>query len=173
MASFLPGGNKTIIMDKIINLRQAEKLSKDLRTKNKNLVITGGCFDILHIGHIKLLEVSKKQGDILLVLIENDNTVRKLKGLERPINSQNERALVLSAISYVDYVLILPNMKTDNDYDLIMQKLKPAVITTTKNDPQSIHNERQARLIDAKVVYVINRIKNKSTTNLAKIIRED
>lgn len=157
-------------MNKIINLSSAEKLSYALRKDNKTLVITGGCFDILHIGHVKLLEESKKQGDILMVLIENDNTVRKLKGKGRPINSQNERALVLSAISCVDYVLILPDMNTNNDYDLIMQKLNPKVITTTKNDPQSVHNQRQAKLINAKVVYVIERIVNKSTTNLAKII---
>ena len=157
-------------MNKIITLRQAEEISKELKLKNKKLVLTGGCFDILHIGHIKLLEESKKQGDYLLVLIENDKTVRKLKGEGRPINSQKERSLVLAALTPVDYILVLPEMKGNNDYDLLMKKLNPAIITTTKGDPQSIHNERQAKLINAKVVYVINRIDNKSTTNLAKII---
>ena len=157
-------------MGKVINLKQAEKLSKDLKSNNKTLVITGGCFDILHIGHIKLLEESKKQGDCLLVLIENDNTVKRLKGEGRPINLQHERVQILSAISFIDYILILPEMKTNNDYDLLIQKLSPDVITTTKNDPQAIHNERQAKLVNAKVVYVINPIHNKSTTNLARII---
>lgn len=157
-------------MKKIISLRQAIKISQDLRTNRKKLVITGGCFDILHIGHIKLLEESKKQGDYLLVLIEDDNTVRKLKGKERPINPQNQRALVLSAISFVDFILILPDMRTNNDYDLLMQKLNPNIITATKNDPQSIHIERQAKLINAKTVYVMDRIENKSTSNIARII---
>ena len=159
-------------MNKIINLQQAEKISKELQANNKILVITGGCFDILHIGHIKLLEQSKKQGNCLMVLIEDDKSVRKLKGKGRPINSQQDRANVLSAISFVDFVIILPDMASNNDYDLLIQKLNPKIITTTKNNPQSKHYERQAKLINAKVVYVINRVKNNSTTNLARIIQK-
>jgi FAD synthetase len=157
-------------MNKILSLKQAIILSQKLKSEGKTLVITGGCFDILHIGHIKLLEESKKQGDCLLVLVENDKTVRKLKGEGRPINSQRERYLVLAALSCVDYILVLPDMKSNNDYDLLMKKLNPAIITTTKGDSQGVHNQRQAKLINAKVVYVINKIDNKSTTNLAKVI---
>jgi rfaE bifunctional protein nucleotidyltransferase chain/domain len=159
-------------MKKIINLQKAIRLSKKIKAEQKTLVITGGCFDILHIGHIKLLEKSKEQGDYLLVLVENDNTVSKLKGKDRPINSEIERAKVLSAISFVDYVLILPDMTSNNDYDLLIQKLKPNVITNIKGDPQNKHNIRQAKLVNAKVVSVMKRFKNKSTTNLAKIIEK-
>lgn len=160
-------------MNKIINLTQAETLSKKLRANNKKLVITGGCFDILHIGHIKLLEASKNKGDILFILLENDETVKKIKGNNRPINSVHERAEVLSAVSFVDYIIVLPDMKTNKDYDNIIQKLKPNIITTTKNNPQAKHNRRQAKLVNAKVSYVINKIRNKSTTRLAKIISEN
>ena len=110
-------------------------------------------------------KVSKADNDLRKLLSE-----KRLKGDERPINPQTDRAQVLSSISYVDYVLILPEMKTNNDYDLLMRKIKPNIITTTKNDPQSVHNERQAKEIGAKVIYVISKIKNKSTTNIANLI---
>ncbi len=160
-------------MDKIIDLSRAIKLSQKLKKEHKTLVITGGCFDILHVGHIRFLRESKKQGDFLLVLIENDRSVKKLKGKNRPINTQHERAEVLAALSSVDYILILPSMKNNNDYDMLIKKINPNIITTTKGDPQAVHIERQAKMIGAKVSYVIGRIENKSTTNLARIISKN
>jgi len=160
-------------MNKIISLNNAIKISRKLKENGKTIVLTGGCFDILHVGHIKLLEKSKKLGDILFVLVENDKTVSKLKGKGRPINPQSDRAKILSAISYVDYVVLLPEMSSNNDYDLLMQSLKPNTITNTIGDSQAIHNKRQAKLINAKAVSVTTRIKNKSTTNLAHIISKN
>lgn len=157
-------------MNKILNTYQAIRVSHKLHNQNKTVVLAGGCFDILHIGHIKFLEKAKKTGDYLFILLESDKTTRKLKGKKRPINTQGDRAQILAAISYVDYVVLLDNMNSNKDYDEVVYKLKPDVIATTKNDPQGIHNKRQAKKINAKVVYVINRIKNKSTTNLAKVI---
>lgn len=157
-------------MNKIVKLEDAQTISKSLRGKNKTIVVSGGCFDILHIGHIRFLEKAKKTGDYLFILLESDKTTRKLKGSKRPINTQGDRAEILAAISYVDYVVLLDDMNSNKDYDDVVYKLKPDVIATTKNDPQGIHNKRQAKKINAKVVYVINRIKNKSTTNLAKVI---
>lgn len=160
-------------MIKIISVKSAEKISRKLNDLGKTVVITGGCFDILHVGHIRLLEKSKKLGDFLFVLLENDKTTKKLKGKGRPINKQPERAEILSALSSVDYVIKLPEMKNNKDYDDLIFKLKPDIITTTKNDPQGIHNERQAKMINAKVAYVTNRINNKSSTLLAKIISKN
>lgn len=157
-------------MSKIINVKSAEKISKKLREEKKTVVVSGGCFDILHIGHIKFLEKAKKEGDFLFILLEPDETVGKIKGDKRPINNQEDRARILSAISYVDFVVMLSEMKTNNDYDNLIKKISPDIIATTKNDPQAIHNKRQAKIINAKVAYVTNRIKNKSTTRLAEII---
>ncbi len=159
-------------MNKIITTQEAQTISKNIKAKNKTIVLTGGCFDILHIGHIKLLEESKKQGNYLFVLLENDASVKKLKGNNRPINSQLERAKVLEAISYIDYIIILPDMNTNKDWDELILKLNPSIITTTKGNPQAIHNKRQAMLVNAKIVFVDN-IENKSTTRLAKIISEN
>ena len=159
-------------VNKIINLTDAVKISKKLKEENKTIVVSGGCFDILHIGHVKFLQEAKKRGDVFFILLENDNTVRKLKGKNRPINPQGERAEVLAALSLVDYVVLLEDMNTNQDYDNLIYELKPNIIATTKNDPQAVHNERQAKKINAKVSYVTNRIQNKSTTLLSKIIAE-
>ena len=160
-------------MGKIVEVKKAVSEISKIKSGKKTVVLTGGCFDILHIGHIKLLRESKKQGDLLFVLLENDKTVKKLKGSERPINNQKERAEVLSSLSFVDYVVLLPEMKSNSDYDELVFSLKPDIITTTTGDLQGKHNERQAKEINAKVVYVVPFIKNRSTTRLAKIISEN
>jgi rfaE bifunctional protein nucleotidyltransferase chain/domain len=77
-----------------------------LRKRNRKIVFTNGCFDILHSGHIKYLESAKKRGDILIVGINSDLSVRKIKGESRPIFSQKDRAYILSALKAVDYVII-------------------------------------------------------------------
>jgi len=160
-------------MNKIISVKEAKKLAQELKSKNKTIVITGGCFDILHIGHINLFNKSKKHGDYLFVLLENDKSVRKLKGKGRPINPQLERAQILANLSPIDYVVMLNEMKENKDYDNLIFDLKPSVITTTQGNPQGIHNERQAKKIGAKVLYVTKLINNKSTSILAKIISEN
>lgn len=160
-------------MSKLLTIEQAIKVSQRLRNKDKTVVVSGGCFDILHIGHIKFLEKAKEQGDFLFILLESDENVRKLKGNNRPINSQKDRAQILAALSCVDFVVLLNEMKKNDDYDNLIYKINPNIIVTTKDDPQGIHNERQARKIKAKVSYVIGRIENKSTSKLAKIISKN
>lgn len=160
-------------MKRIISTEQAIKISKKLKREGKKLVLAGGCFDILHAGHIKFLTAAKKRGDILFILLESDKNVEKFKGKNRPINSQDERAMVLSCLRSVDYVIILEEMKTNSDYDKLIINLKPDIIATTKKSQQIIHNRRQAKLVDAELALVINRISNKSTTRLASIISQE
>ena len=74
----------------------------------RRLVVTNGCFDLLHLGHVTYLEQAKNQGDVLLVGVNGDNAVRQLKGSQRPINSETDRALVLAALACVDAVIIFP-----------------------------------------------------------------
>jgi rfaE bifunctional protein nucleotidyltransferase chain/domain len=160
-------------MNRIINTEKAIKISKKLKREGKKLVLAGGCFDILHVGHIKFLTAAKKKGDILFILLESDKNVERFKGKNRPINNQAERAMVLSSLRFVDYVIILGEMKTNSDYDKLIVNLKPDIIATTKKSQQIIHNARQAKLIDAELALVINRISNKSTTRLAEIISQE
>src|SRR3989344_8872455 len=99
-------------MNRIIKPEDSIKISKEFREQGKRIVLVGGCFDILHLGHIKFLESAKKLGDCLFVLLENDESVLRLKGKDRPINNQTERAQDLSSLSIVDYVVLLSPMKT-------------------------------------------------------------
>ena len=136
----------------------------------KKTVLVGGCFDILHLGHIIFLEKAKQKGDTLVVLLESDEAVRFLKGAGRPINPQKTRAKILSSLKSVDKVVLLKNKMTDKDYDFLIQKIKPAIIATTKNDPYIHHKMRQAKLVGAKVAEVTKNIANYSSSKLAKEI---
>lgn len=160
-------------MDKIISVKGTVSLSKKLKAQGKTIVLAGGCFDILHIGHILFLGEAKKQADVLFVLLESDETIQKIKGRGRPINSQQDRATLLLALALVDYVVVLPSLKSDKDYDQLIFKIKPTIIATTKNDPNKIHKIRQAKLSGAKIVEVIDRISNQSTSKLAKLLSEE
>ena len=84
---------------------QLKRILKKLRIKKKKLVVTNGCFDILHSGHIKLIRQSKEFGDILILLINTDKSVKKNKGNSRPILKENIRLKILSSIKYIDYII--------------------------------------------------------------------
>src|SRR5205085_1112206 len=122
--------------------------------EEKKLVVAGGCFDILHIGHVTFLDGAKKAGDILMVLLENDEQIRKTKGEGRPITTQHDRAQILASLSCIDYVVTLPPMEDDHAYDSLIFSLKPAIIATTQGDPYRSHKERQANHIGAQVIDV-------------------
>jgi FAD synthetase len=156
-------------MAKIIDSHKAIEISKKLKN-HKKIVLCGGCFDILHKGHIEFLEEAKKRGDTLFVLLESDESVRKLKGKDRPVNKQEKRALVLSSVESIDYVVPISLLKHDKDYDDLIIKINPDIIATTQNDPGKHHKIRQAKLINARVLDVIKKIKGESTTELTKLI---
>lgn len=159
-------------MKKIVNVGEAVTRSKDLREQRKVIVLAGGCFDILHVGHIAFLEEAKKNSDILFVLLESDATVGKIKGKDRPINTQEDRARVLAALSVVDYVVLLPRLETNQQYDDLVSKIRPAIIATTKNDPEKQHKQRQAKKIGATVTDVVTRVRSFSSTRLSKLLKE-
>jgi FAD synthetase len=146
-------------MKQIIKVNEIGKLPK------QKIVLVGGCFDILHLGHIVFLEKAKSYGEYLIILLESDQTIKKLKGINRPIHTQFERAKVLSAIKYVDFIILLPEMIGDNTYDELVKNIKPSVIATTKGDPGLIHKKRQAKLVGVKLTQ-IPRVPEKSTTNI-------
>ena len=87
---------------------------EQLRRTGKKLVATNGCFDLLHLGHVTYLENARKQGDALLVGVNSDASVRELKGPSRPVNHENDRALVLAALQSVDAVFIFPEKAATN-----------------------------------------------------------
>jgi rfaE bifunctional protein nucleotidyltransferase chain/domain len=160
-------------MNKILTVKKASDKAAELKKENKKIVVTGGCFDILHLGHVKLFKNARKEGDFLFVLLESDKSVERLKGKNRPVNNQKDRAQILSELSSVDYVVLLDEIKSDKDYDQLILSIKPDVLATTEGDPYLFHKVRQAKKTGAKVVKVLNHIPNKSTSNLAKIIFDE
>lgn len=159
-------------MNKILSTEKAAEIANKLNKQSKKIVLAGGCFDILHIGHIEYLTNAKKHGDVLFVFLESDENIKKLKGRNRPINTQADRAAILGSLSIIDYVIPLPVFKKDEEYDNLVISLKPAIIATTKGDSSRAHKDRQAGLIGAKVVDVIEPISNQSTTKLIKVLKE-
>ena len=159
-------------MNKILTTKQAITLSTQLHKQNQKVVLVGGCFDLLHIGHITFLEEAKKKGDILIVLLESDTSITTAKGENRPINSQDIRAKILAALSMVDRVILLEPQMSNTDYDTLVFAIKPAIIATTAGDANRFHKERQAKKIGARVIDVTARISDKSTTKLITLLNE-
>lgn len=92
---------------KILSGQKAETLSAELRAAGKRLVTVNGSFDLLHAGHLAMLEEAKAQGDVLFVGLNSDSSIRKYKSPDRPIIPERERAQMLAALSCVDYVVVL------------------------------------------------------------------
>ncbi|EKD67305.1 MAG: glycerol-3-phosphate cytidyltransferase TagD [uncultured bacterium] len=134
-----------------------------------NTILVGGCFDLIHIGHIYFLEKAKRLGDKLVVLLESDETIKRIKGDHRPIHTQEQRKKMLLAIRFVDEVISIPPLKTDEEYFNLIQKFHPDIIAVTEGDPILEKKQKQAELIGATAV-IIPRIPNISTTSLAKAL---
>ena len=95
-----------MISQKIKTLNELIPIVKNLRKQNKKIVTTNGVFDILHYGHVKYLEEAKKLGDVLIVGVNTDKSVKQNKGDKRPINDEKSRASVLAALESVDYIFL-------------------------------------------------------------------
>jgi rfaE bifunctional protein nucleotidyltransferase chain/domain len=96
--------------EKIITLAQAFELVDELKRRGKRVVFTNGCFDLLHPGHVQFLSHARSWGDVLLVAVNSDRSVRALKGPERPIFPEHERAEILAALRSVDYVTVFDEL---------------------------------------------------------------
>jgi rfaE bifunctional protein nucleotidyltransferase chain/domain len=108
---------------KILSLDQLRAELGRLRAKDRCVVATNGCFDILHVGHVHYLAAARKLGDVLVVGLNGDDSVRQLKGEGRPVNCERDRAEVLAALESVDYVTIFPDKRAIN----FLRAAQPAV----------------------------------------------
>ena len=111
------------------SLHQLADLSQQLEKQGKRIVMTNGCFDLLHAGHIRLFAASKQLGDVLVVAIDDDESVRKLKGPGRPVLNAGERVRILSALDSVDHVVVF----SSDELSTILEKLRPAILTKGSN----------------------------------------
>jgi FAD synthetase len=132
-------------------------------------VLVGGCFDILHFGHISFLKQAKAFGDRLVVALESDDNVRGKKGPLRPIHTQEKRREMLESVSCVDEVLSLPAMHGDQDYLDVVTRIKPSILAVTEGDPIIDKKKKQAETIGAELV-IIPKIHTPSTSQLAKLL---
>jgi glycerol-3-phosphate cytidylyltransferase len=108
---------------KIVPSTRIQELSKSLKAQGKNIVTTNGCFDILHLGHIKYLLEAREMGDVLIVGINSDRSVKLLKGPSRPINPEHDRALQLAGLESVDYVTIFDESTPEN----LLKTIAPSI----------------------------------------------
>jgi len=152
--------------NKIVKLAELKKILSASRKNSDKIVFTNGCFDLLHPGHIKILKESKKLGDTLIVAINSDISVNKLKGKDRPIVKSEERAHLLALIDEVDFVVIFEDLTPLK----IIKELKPDIITKGADyKKEDIIGADFIKSIGGKVVN-IPLLKNHSTTNLIKNI---
>ncbi len=113
-----------MLSNKLKTLPQLLKALKRLKRKNKRIVFTNGCFDILHMGHIAYLTKAKSLGDVLVIGLNSDSSVRRLKGKNRPVVKEKNRAMVLSALEVIDFIVIFSNLTPFN----LIKAIKPDVL---------------------------------------------
>ena len=148
----------------IISRPLLSEICNQLRKQGKSIVFTNGCFDILHVGHVTYLEAAKQLGDVLIVGVNSDDSVRRLKGPTRPINNESDRSAVLSALKAVDFTVIF-----DEDTPLeLIEELTPHIITKGGDyTPETIVGAEFVREHGGKVI-VIPLVEGKSTTSILK-----
>ncbi len=140
----------------------------ELKQSGKKVVFTNGCFDILHIGHVTYLEKAARLGDVLVIGLNSDESVSKLKGPSRPVNKESDRAGVLSALKFVDYVTVFGE---ETPFELVSAIIPDVIVKGGDYTPETIvgadivtHNGGE--------VAVIPLVEGKSTTNIINRINE-
>jgi len=146
----------------VLQINELVQEINKLKLSGKTIVSTNGCFDILHVGHVRYLKQSASLGDILVVCLNSDNSVKRLKGPNRPLNNENDRAEVLAAIDCVDYVVIF-----DDDTPVkYLEEIKPNI--HTKGGDYDVNNLPEAKVImdNGGRLEFISFVEGKSTTNI-------
>jgi D-beta-D-heptose 7-phosphate kinase/D-beta-D-heptose 1-phosphate adenosyltransferase len=145
-------------------VRQAERW----KLQDKKIIFTNGCFDILHKGHLELLSQAAALGDILVIGVNSDDSVKRLKGDERPVNDENFRALMLASLAIVDAVSIFPE---DTPMELIESIVPSIIVKGGDYDPSTIVGAELVVKNGGEVI-IIPLISGYSTSNLIRKIRE-
>jgi len=128
------------IRKKIINLDDLEKIREDY--KDKKIVFSGGCWDLFHLGHALFISQCKKHGDIHVVGVGRDSTLKKLKGNKRPIFPELNRLAMVACLKDVDYTLLTEELIDNSDIKNILKKLKPDIFTVCEEDIMAINAEK-------------------------------
>ena len=154
--------------DKIYQRNELAAILKQIKAEGKVIVTTNGCFDVLHLGHLRYLQAARQQGDILVVALNSDSSVRELKGENRPLIPHAERAEMLAGLECVDYVIIFPELTPVE----LLAELKPNI--HIKGGDYKLEQLIEKDVVEkngGKVVVGLN-VPGKSTTNLIEVICE-
>ena len=150
----------------VVDRKNIISVIKDLKSQGLKIVTTNGCFDILHVGHLRYLKKAKSFGDILVVALNSDSSTRALKGETRPVNNQNDRAELLSNLNCVDIVVIFDEISPEK----LLVEIAPDVHTKGADYTIETLPEAKAILEAGGRIEFIDFVEGKSTTNTIKKI---
>lgn len=153
---------------KIVPRNQVREIARKLKEENKKIVFTNGCFDILHSGHVVLLEKARSQGDVLILGINTDESVKRLKGDKRPINNQFERSRVLAGLEAIDYVTFFAE---DTPAEIINEIVPDVLVKGGDYDKDQIVGRKTVEKNGGKVI-VIPLVKGRSTSRTIDRIKQ-
>ena len=151
-------------MKKIYSLDQLSDIIKSLKRAGKTIVFANGCFDLIHVGHIRYLKEAKELGDILVVALNSDSSVHRLKGKGRPYINENERAVILSAFSFVDYLTIF----AEDNVEKVLLSLKPDIHAKGSDYTVETVPERETVLSYGGKIAITGGAKVRSTSEIMK-----
>jgi D-beta-D-heptose 7-phosphate kinase/D-beta-D-heptose 1-phosphate adenosyltransferase len=154
------------LKEKIKTKEDLHRIVEDLKKKGKRIVFTNGCFDLLHLGHIRYLEKAKFLGDILVVGVNSDRSVQSLKGPERPILPEEERAEILSGLECVDYITLFDEL---TPLELI-SSLQPHILVKGGNWAKETTVGREVVERSGGEVVILPFVEGSSTSNLIETI---
>ena len=152
----------------LVQRTELNNLLKRLREEGKTIVTTNGCFDILHVGHVRYLEKTKSFADVLIVALNSDKSVKSIKGDSRPINNENDRAEVLSGLKSVDYVVLFDE---DSPIELLLE-IKPDVYTKGADYTVETLPEAKPIMEAGGRIEFISFVEGKSTTSIIEKMRK-
>ncbi len=155
-------------MGQVLSRVNISEFVEKLHKSGKTVVATNGCFDILHVGHVRYLQKTKSFADYLIVLLNSDKSVKSIKGPTRPINSENDRAEILCALSCVDYVVLFDEDSPRN----LLDEIKPDVYTKGADYTMETLPEADIMRKNNTKVEFIDFVQGKSTTNVISQINK-
>lgn len=154
-------------MGRLIKKENIRQIVKDIQKSGKTVVTTNGCFDILHVGHVRYLTKTKSFADFSIVLLNSDKSVKLIKGEDRPINNEQDRAEILCALSCVDYVVFFDESSPRD----LLDEIKPDVYTKGADYNLETLPETDVILKNGGRIEFITFVEGKSTTNTIEAMK--
>ena len=155
-------------MGRIVTQQEIIKIVRDGQKDGKTFAATNGCFDILHVGHVRYLQKTKSLADFSIVMLNSDKSVKMIKGDSRPINNENDRAEILTSLKCVDYVVLFEEKSPAE----LLEKIKPNIYT--KGADYTLETLPEREIVERNNIKVefIEFVQGKSTTNIINKINK-